>query len=57
MKRLVWTDIGIELCRKEQLIRADGCGFAGEGALPCPAWLDPDPIDVHDVPYPESAEK
>ena len=55
MKRLVWTDIGIELCRREKQIRAGG-GLAEADALPCPAWLDPVPIDVHDVPYPESAE-
>lgn len=57
MKRLVWTDIGIKLCRKEQRILADGGVCPPEGVLPCPAWLDPAPIDVHGEAYPENQQK
>ncbi len=57
MKRLVWTDIGIKLCRKERQILADGGGCPPEGVLPCPAWLDPAPIDVHGEAYPENQQK
>ncbi len=51
MKRLVWTDIGIGLCRREKLIRINGEYARSEDELPCPAWLDPVPIDVRDIPY------
>ncbi len=57
MKHLAWTDIGIKLCRKEQQILADGSGCPPEGVLPCPAWLDPAPIDVHGEAYPENQQK
>ena len=53
MKRLVWTDIGIKLCRKEQQIRADGGAPSGADVLPCPKWLDPVPVDVHGEAYPD----
>ena len=51
MKKLVWTDIGIELSRKEKLIRIPDGGNAEVGVLPCPGWLDTAPVDVHDVSY------
>ena len=38
MKRLVCADIGIELIREEGHIGEDSCG------IPCPAWLDVEPI-------------
>ena len=51
MKRLVWADIGIGLCRREKTIRTDGKVPRAQDELPCPPWLDPEPIDVRDVPY------
>ena len=50
MKRLVRADIGIALCGNGTRIAADA-GDAGEDAMPCPAWLDKRPVDVHDEAY------
>ena len=44
MKRLVVADIGIVLARREA--RISPAGESGPGLLPCPFWLDPEPIDV-----------
>ncbi len=49
--RLVWADIGIELCRKERTIRTDGEADPAAGELRCPPWLDPEPIDVRAAVY------
>ncbi len=51
IKRLVCADIGIRLAGEGMRICVDPAGCLTEDALPCPAWLDPEPIDVHDVPY------
>ncbi len=48
MKRLVVADIGIPPCRQEWVVCTGPAAMAasGENSLPCPAWLDPVPIDV-----------
>ncbi len=49
--RLVCADIGIRLCRREKRICPDGADSRAEDALPCPAWLDPEPVDVSAAAY------
>ena len=44
MKRLVAADIGIVLARREA--RICPAGESGPGLIPCPTWLEPEPIDV-----------
>ncbi len=51
VRRLVCADIGIRLARSERRIRTDCGAELEEGDIPCPAWLDPRPIDVHDAAY------
>lgn len=53
MKRLVVADIGIVLEREEWKLAPvwDETCAARADVLPCPAWLDPCPIDVRDVGY------
>ena len=49
--RLVCADIGIRLCGEAQRICPDGAAEPEEDVLPCPPWLDPEPIDVSGEAY------
>lgn len=56
MKRLVVADIGIVLAREEDRICTSGETEPPSGALPCPLWLQREPIDVRSASELELAQ-
>ena len=56
MKRLVVADIGIVLARQEDKLCTSGETEPPSGALPCPPWLEREPIDVRSAGERELAQ-